>query len=123
MLPTSADRNARALSVVQLRSEKVAPVTTTDSPSAMMMNPAQRSAMWPPLTAQSPIEDLPSFGTQKRTAGDRYSMASATVQSVSRHWPSAKPPAIQNTAEVDSQTRMRNAFSLIETCAGGIDTN
>ena len=37
-------------SAVQARPAKVAPVTRTDSPSAMMTNRPQRSAMWPPST-------------------------------------------------------------------------
>ena len=45
MLPMKADTKAPMVSALQVRSAKVAPVTTIDSPSAMMMNPAQRSAM------------------------------------------------------------------------------
>ena len=88
-----------------------------------MMKPAQRSAIWPPSTAQSSIEDMPSAGTQKRAAGDRYSMTSATIHNSSRVCPSARPPAIQNNADVDSQTRIRTAFSRVETCVGGIEAN
>jgi len=88
-----------------------------------MMNPAQRSAMWPPSTAQSSIEDAPYLGTQKRAAGDRYSTASATAHSSSRAAPSAKPPQTQNTAEADSQTRMRIAFIRIDGRVRGIDAS
>ena len=55
-------RRPRRLSAVQVRSAKVAPVTTMDSPSAMMMKPAQRSAMWPPSTTQSATDEAPYFG-------------------------------------------------------------
>src|ERR1700704_3460635 len=116
-----AEANAATVSLVQARSANVAPVTTMDSPSAMMMNPAQRSAIWPPSRLQSSIEDGPYFGIQKRTAGDRYSIPSATAHSNSLHGPSAKPPRIQNTAEAASQTRMRTAFIRVDGCVGWID--
>src|SRR4051795_5450516 len=90
--------DAPTVSVVQSRSAKVAPVTTMDSPSAMMMNPAQRSAIWPPSTTQSATAEAPYFGIQNRTAGETYSIPRATAQRASRECPSAKPPAIQNTA-------------------------
>ena len=67
--------------------------------------------MWPPSTTQSATEDAPYRGIQNRTAGEIYSIASAIAQSTSRNWPSAKPPAIQNTADSDSQAVMRIAFS------------
>src|SRR5882762_11026380 len=96
-----ADANAPTVSMVQASSAKVAPMTTMDSPSAMMMNPAQRSAMWPPSTTQSATCDAPYFGIQNRTAGEMYSIASATAHSSSRELPSAKPPAIQNIADIN----------------------
>src|SRR3954465_8668659 len=98
-----ADTNATTFSLVQVNSAKVAPVTTMDSPSAMMMKPAQRSAMWPPSITQSATEDAPYFGIQNLAAGEMYSIASASAQSASRACPSANPPAIQKTAETDSQ--------------------
>src|SRR3954464_15252775 len=101
-----AEAKAPTVSGVQLSSAKVAPVATMDSPSAMMMNPAQRSAMWPPSTTQSATWDAPYFGIQNRTAGETYSIASATAHSNSRLSPCAKPPAIQKTAEPDSQAVM-----------------
>src|ERR1700733_5972063 len=116
-----AARKAVTASRVQGRSANVAPVTTMDSPSAMMMKPAQRSAIWPPSTAQSSIEDGPYLGTQNRAAGDRYSIPSATAHSDSRDGPSASPPAIQNSPEVDSHTRIRIAFIRIEGCARGLE--
>src|ERR1700712_1517402 len=97
----NADTKAVTVSVVQVRSEKVAPVTTMDSPSAMMMKPAQRSAMWPPSTTQSVTCDAPYFGIQNRAAGEMYSIESATAHSSSRGCPSANPPAIQKTADSD----------------------
>src|SRR3982074_462341 len=97
-----ADAKALTVSAVQARWAKVTPVTTMDSPSAMMMNPAQRSAIWPPSTVQSSSEDAPYFGIQNRAAGEIYSIASATAQSTSRQCPSARPPAIQNTADIDN---------------------
>src|ERR1700675_2354948 len=105
-----ADAKALTVSVVQGRSAKVAPVTTMDSPSAMMMKPAQRSAMWPPSTTQSDTSVAPYFGIQNRAAGEIYSIVSATAQNASREWPSAKPPAIQNTADSESHAVMRTAF-------------
>src|SRR3954453_7499805 len=98
----NADMKAPTVSMLQASSAKLAPVTTMDSPSAMMMNPAQRSAMWPPSTTQSATSDAPYFGIQNRTAGDRYSMANATAHSSSRALPRATPPAIQNTADAVS---------------------
>src|SRR3990170_2571834 len=118
-----ADANAVTVSAVQLSSEKVAPVTMMDSPSAMMMNSAQRSAIWLPAMAQSAIEDAPYFGIQNRTAGDRYSIPSATAQSASRACPCANPPAIQNIADVDSQAVIRIAFIRAEGRERGVETH
>src|ERR1700733_7674314 len=98
-----ADANAPTVSMVHVSSAKVAPVTTMDSPSAMMMNPAQPSAIWPPSTTPPPTCDAPYFGTQNRTAAERYSIQSASAHSSSREFPSAIPPAIQNTADSDNQ--------------------
>src|ERR1700759_5128805 len=102
-----ADTKAITVSAVHGRSAKVAPYPTMDSPSAMMMNPAQRSAMWPPSTTQSATSDAPYFGIQNRTAGEMYSIASASAHSASREFPSANPPAIQKSADIDSQAVMR----------------
>src|SRR3954447_18841804 len=104
-----ADANAPTVSSVQASSANVAPVMTMDSPSAMMINPAQRSAMWPPSTTQSATDDAPYRGIQNRTAGERYSMPSATAHTTSRDWPCANPPAIQNTADSASQDVIRIA--------------
>src|SRR5216683_3651910 len=122
-LPIKADAKATTVSVVQARSANVAPVTTMDSPSAMMMNPAQRSAMWPPSTTQSSIEDAPYFGIQNRTAGEIYSMPSATSQSSSRECPSARPPAIQKMADIDSHAVIRTAFMRAKVREDGVDTH
>src|SRR6476646_4262532 len=110
MAPASAETKARMLSAVQSSSANVAPLTTTASPSAMMTNSEQRSAMWPPSTAQASTDEKPSFGTQKRTAGETYSIVSATIQNHSRASSGARPPAIHNTAETESQVRMRIAL-------------
>src|SRR3954447_24887169 len=118
-----ADANAPTVSKVQASSAKVAPMTTMDSPSAMMMNPAQRSAIWPPSTTQSATSDAPYFGIQNRTAGERYSIASASAHSSSRELSSANPPAIQNTAEADSQAVMRIAFMRASVRERGVDTH
>src|SRR5229473_8360536 len=107
MLPTKAATNAPMVSVVQVRSAKVAPLTTMASPSAMMMKPAQRSAMWPPSTVQASTDDDPNFGIQNRTAGEIYSIVSATTQNHTLDCPSATPPSTQKMADTDSQTRMR----------------
>src|SRR5439155_7649073 len=93
-----------------------------DSPSAMMMKPAQRSAIWPPSTTQSATEDAPYRGIQNRTAGEIYSMHSATAHSTSRNSPIAKPPTIQKTAEIASQAVMRIAFKRAKDCDGGVDS-
>ena len=110
MLPSNAETKAMTFSVVQVRSANVAPVTTMDSPSAIMTKPAQRSAMWPPSTLQSATDEAPYFGIQNRASGDKYSMPSATAHSPSREFPSAIPPAIQKAPDTESQTRMRMAF-------------
>src|SRR5882757_903231 len=115
-----ADANAPTVSGVQASSAKVAPMTTMDSPSAMMMNPAQRSAIWPPSTTQSATSDAPYFGIQNRTAGERYSMPSAAAHSSSRALPSAKPPPIQKMADADSQAVIRIAFMRASVRAGGV---
>src|SRR4051794_777416 len=118
-----ADANAPTVSMDQVRSAKVAPVTTMDSPSAMMINPAQRSAMWPPSTTQSATSDAPYFGIQNRTAGERYSIVSATAHSDSRLLPSANAPAIQKIADADSQAVMRIAFMRAGVRARGVDSH
>src|SRR5437879_4075074 len=107
MLPTKADTKAATVSVVHDSSAKVAPVTTMDSPSAMMMKPAQRSAICPPSTTQSATDDAPYRGIQNRTAGEIYSMPSATAQNAGRNSPSARPPAIQKIADSASHEVMR----------------
>ena len=55
---------AGGVSTFHSSSANVAPVTSKDSPSAMMMNKAQRSARWPPSTSQSSIIERPRPGTQ-----------------------------------------------------------
>src|SRR6478752_9770865 len=116
-----AETKALTVSGVHVRSAKVAPVTTMDSPSAMMMKPAQRSAMWPPSTTQSATEDAPYRGIQNRAAGETYSIASAIAQSTSRDWLSAKPPAIQKIPDVNSHAVMRTAFMRISGREDGVD--
>src|SRR3979490_2312167 len=118
-----ADTKAVTVSVVQASSENVVPVTTMDSPSAMMMKPAQRSAIWPPSMTQSATEDAPYFGIQKRAAAEIYSIPSATAQRTSRQCPSARPPAIQKTADNDSQAVMRTAFMRATGRDRGVDTS
>src|SRR3954469_15402528 len=118
-----ADANAPTVPKVQASSAKVAPVTTMDSPSAMMMNPAQRSAMWPPSTTQSATSDAPYLGIQNRTAGERYSIARANVHSSSRELPCAKPPAIQKIAEADSHAVMRIAFMRAGVRERGVESH
>ena len=110
MAPTSAETKARILLAVHSSSAKVAPLTTMASPSAMMTNSEQRSAMCAPSTAQASTEEKPSFGTQKRTAGEMYSQLTAAIHSHSRVSPSDRPPAIHKTAETESQVRMRIAL-------------
>src|SRR4051812_1641746 len=118
-----ADANAPTVSSVQASSANVAPVTTMDSPSAMIIKPAQRSAMWPPSTTQSATSDAPYFGIQNRTAGETYSIPSATAHSVNRTLPCAKPPAIQKIADVDSQAVIRIAFIRATIRERGVDSH
>ena len=87
-----------------------------------MTKRAQRSAMWPPSITQSATEDGPYRGIQNRTAGDMYSMTSAIAHSTSRDWPSANPPAIQNTADIDSHAVIRIAFIRADIRDGGVET-
>src|SRR6476661_3010938 len=123
MLPASTETNALTVSVDQASSANVAPVTTTDSPSAMMTNSAQRSAMWPPSITQSATEDAPYRGIQNRTAGEMYSMPSATAQSSRRISPSANLPAIQKIADSANQAVMRIAFARASDCAGAVEAH
>src|SRR6185369_11982999 len=107
MLPASTETNALTVSVDQESSANVAPVTTTDSPRAMMTKSAQRSAMWPPSITQSATEEEPYFGIQNRTAGETYSIPSAMAHNARRVSPTAIPPAIQNTADTDNHMVIR----------------
>src|SRR6185503_10825733 len=107
MLPSTALKNAISVGASHVSSANVAPVTSSDSPSAMMTNRAQRSAMWPPSTFQSVTEDRPSPGTQNSVHGPASSMPSASVHHASRTPGSAKPPMIQQVPESVSQTAMR----------------
>src|SRR5512139_1471415 len=92
-------KKARTVGVDGSRFVKVAPVTMMPSPSAMMMNRAQRSAIWAPLMVQSAAVDRPSPGTKKKVDGPEYSMASAASHHNSRRLGSlSSPPAIQKQA-------------------------
>ena len=51
-----------------------------------------------------------------------YSMTSAIAHSTSRHWPSANPPAIQKTADIDSHAVMRMAFIRADGPHSGVET-
>ena len=53
------------MAAVQSILAKVAPVTRIDSPSAMMMNRPQRSAICAPSTSQSAVVERPRPGVQK----------------------------------------------------------
>ncbi len=88
-----------------------------------MTNSAQRSAMWPPSTTQSATRDAPYFGIQKPTAGEIYSIPRAIAQSTRRACPSARPPAIQNTADTDNQTVILTAFRRADICDRGVQTH
>src|SRR4029078_1078096 len=123
MLPASTETKAAMLSADQASSANVAPVTTTDSPSAMMTKSAQRSAMWPPSIIQSATEDAPYRGIQNRTAGEIYSMTSAMAHSVTRGWPAPAPPAVQKIAGTESQAAIRMAFIRVRGRDGGVETH
>src|SRR5262245_34064292 len=103
MLPASAMRKAANAGQVHSSSANVAPVTSMDSPSAIMTKRPQRSARWPPSVAQSVVSDRPSPGTKKPTAGPEYSMASATVHSPSLG-PGAAKPKQRRDREPDNDT-------------------
>src|SRR5262245_21550809 len=107
MLPASAMTKAANAGQVHSSSANVAPVTSMDSPSAIMTKRPQRSARWPPSMAQSVVSDRPSPGTKKPTAGPEYSMASATAHSPSLGTGAANPPKNQNSAETESQIMIR----------------
>ena len=51
-----------------------------------------------------------------------YSITSAIAQSTSRDWPSANPPAIQKTADIDSHAVMRMAFMRVRGRDSGVET-
>ena len=111
--------SADTWSLVHGRSAKVAPVTTMDSPSAMMMKPAQRSAMWPPSTTQSATDDAPYFGTQNRTAGDTYSIAERHRPQHQPRLPLARSRRRSRTRPTPtSQTRMRTRIQPRHGLAG-----
>ena len=103
---TSANRT---ISGVHGSSANVAPVTSSDSPSAMMTNSAHRSAMCPPSMSQSWSSNDRGPAPRSRQPRRRrlHASASAHQQRVS---PSANAPTIQNTPRRTSQTRMRWKF-------------
>src|SRR5688572_33509677 len=107
MLPSTALKKASSVGPSHFSSANVAPVTSSDSPSAMMMNRPQRSAMWPPSTFQSATDDRPSPGTQYKAHGPNISMPSASAHHASRSPGSARAPTIQNTPDSVIQTAMR----------------
>src|SRR2546425_408716 len=106
-LATTDERKAAIVAFVHSRAAKVAAVTGTDSPSAIITTSPQRSAMWPPPTLQPSVVDPPSLGPQKPTDGEMNSNARARNHSHQRVLPSAKPPATQNTPANASHARMR----------------
>ena len=65
MVPTTALKKPTCVDAFHVSSANVAPVTSSDSPRAMMMNSAQRSARCAPSTSQSVVDERPSPGTQK----------------------------------------------------------
>ena len=103
----NATTNAEIVAAFQGSSANVAPVIRIDSPSAMMMKSAQRSAICAPSICQSVVFERPRPGTQKAAIGETYSMASAMAQIQSRVVLSAKAPAIQNGAAAVNQRKMR----------------
>ncbi len=107
MLPMKATMKAVTVGPLQGFSANVAPVTSRDSPSAMMTNSAQRSARWAPSIFQSCGVDRPRPGTHMPTAGDRYSMPIASAHSTIRCQPSSQAPASQKTPARASHRVMR----------------
>jgi len=60
--PANATTKAVTLAAVTGFSVTLAPMMTIDSPSAIKMNPWQRSAKCPPSMVQSEVRDRPSPG-------------------------------------------------------------
>jgi hypothetical protein len=65
VLPSRAVANAASVTAVQRASANVAPVMSSDSPSAMITNSAQRSAMCRPSTSHDSVRERPRPGTRK----------------------------------------------------------
>ena len=102
-----ATMKAINVSPAQGASARVAPVTSTDSPSAMMTKSPQRSARCSPSTSQSAVVEAPRPGTKKPEAGPAKSIASAGAQTQKRASLSKKAPAIQNRPDRTDQSVIR----------------
>ena len=106
-LPMKQLAKAASVAAFQGRPARVWPVIRIDSPSAMMMNNPQRSAMWPPSTFQSAVVERPRPGTRKPISGETVSIASASPHTAIRASGGTKPPAIQQAAPAPRQIVMR----------------
>ena len=85
----------------------VAPVTRMDSPSAMMTNSAQRSAMCAPSTFQSAVLERSQPRHVVDSNGPTQSMISALIHAITCVSPPAQPPQNQNTPATTCQQVMR----------------
>src|SRR4030095_5338289 len=106
-LPRNATQKALTPDVVAGSDAAVAPVTRIDSPSAMITNSAQRSAMCAPSTFQSVVLDASSPGTEKYGYRPAQRIASAGIHAATCVSPPAQPPQIQNPPATACQQTMR----------------
>ncbi len=90
------------------RPARVAPMTTTDSPSAIRMKAWQRSARWPPSMFHSRVRDRPSPGVQNPAAPPARSTPTAASHRASRAPGRASPPATASPPLTQHQHRMRS---------------
>jgi hypothetical protein len=96
------------VAVTPFIADRVAPMMTIDSPSAIRMNAWHRSAMWLPTIVQSAVRERPSHGVANPTMPPRMSTPTASSQSSSRRWPCASPPATASAPLTTHQTSIRS---------------
>ena len=108
-------RRPPATSAFHSSAANVAPVTSSDSPSAMITNSAQRSARWRafhvPVRDGGPAE---ARHPEERDRRDRIRSPAPAPTRRSAHRASARPPAIQHTA--DSDNHDQDALEVARMC-------
>ena len=87
------------------------------SPSAMMMNRPQRSAMWLPEMSQSDAFDRPRPGTGNSVIGPRYSITTASSHQASRSSSGRSTPISQNGAAKQNHTAIRIMLRALVCCS------